>query len=107
MSQDLPRAREYLNRLNIDDTLAKKETLTIREVYRLNRKIDKSERMLLVEHTDGGIKKMAIDLLGCYKHLNKSKEDFRIVQSYLENNTYFIIKHKELNKNINEEFSIK
>ena len=101
-------ARNYLDDLQHPDyELANKDRLTIREVYSLSRKIDKSNRKLYVEHTDGGIKKLAIDLLGLYEKLKGNKEDIHTVKEFIQNNTYFIIKHKEQNKDINERFSIK
>ncbi|CAI8208180.1 MAG: Uncharacterised protein [Formosa sp. Hel1_33_131] len=101
-------ARNYLDDLQHPDyELANKDRLTIREVYSLSRKIDKSNRKLYVEHTDGGIKKLAIDLLELYEKLKGNKEDIHTVKKFIQNNTYFIIKHKEQNKDINERFSIK
>ena len=101
-------AKNYLDNLQHPDyELANKDRLTIREVYSLNRKIDKSNRKLYVEHTDGGIKELAISLLKYYGELKGNKEDINKVKEFIQNNTYFIIKHKELNKDINERFSIK
>ena len=101
-------AKNYLDNLQHPDyELANKDRLTIREVYSLNRKIDKSNRKLYVEHTDGGIKELAISLLKYYGELKGNKEDIHTVKKFIQNNTYFIIKHKELNKDINERFSIK
>jgi hypothetical protein len=80
---------------------------TIREVYSLSRKIEKSKRNLYVEHTDGGIKELAIELLGLYKKLKGNDEDILTVSKFINENTYFIIKHKEQNKDINEKFSMK
>ncbi len=97
-------ARLYINSLNIlEKKIEENDLLTIREVYSLNKKIlDKRERQLYVEHTDGGIKQLAIDLLRFYKELNNTQSDYGEVRKFIENNTFFIIKHKELNKNINE-----
>jgi len=101
-------ARKYLDSLNHPDLIkAKKNLLTIREVYSLSRKIDKSKRKLYVEHTDGGIKELAIKLLGLYKKLKGNDEDILTVSKFINENTYFIIKHKEHNKDINEKFSMK
>ena len=100
-------AKNYLDDLQHPDELANKDRLTIREVYNLSRKIDKSNRKLYVEHTDGGIKELAISLLKYYGELKGNKEDINKVKEFIQNNTYFIIKHKELNKDINERFSIK
>ena len=101
-------ARNYLDDLQHPDyELANKDRLTIREVYSLSRKIDKSNRKLYVEHTDGGIKKLAIDLLELYEKLKGNKEDIHTVKKFIQNNTHFIIKHKEQNKDINERFLIK
>ena len=83
------------------------ESRTIREIYNLSSKIDKSERKLYVEHTDGGIKKLATDLLSLYEELKGNEQDVEMVSTFIKDNTYFITKHKDKNKDINENFSIK
>jgi hypothetical protein len=80
---------------------------TIREVYSLSRKIEKSKRNLYVEHTDGGVEQLAFGLLGLYKKLKGNDEDILTVSEFINESTYFIIKCKEKNKDINEKFSIK
>jgi len=94
-------AKKHLIRLKYET-----EPRTIREVYSLSRKIDKNDRLFYVEHTDGGIKKLAIDLLGMYNNLNGNNEDISIIRNYIENNSFFIIKHKENDKSINEKSRI-
>ena len=76
-------------------------------MYSLSRKIDKSNRKLYVEHTDGGIKKLTVQLLGLYETLKGNEEDVLTVKKFIIDNTYFIIKHKDKNKDINENFSMK
>ena len=80
---------------------------TIREIYSLNSKIDKNNRKLYVEHTDGGVKKLATDLLSLYEELKGNEQDIETVSTFIKDNTYFITKHKDKNKDINENFSIK
>jgi len=94
-------AKKHLIRLKYET-----EPRTIREVYSLSRKIDKNDRLFYVEHTDGGIKKLAIDMLGMYNNLNGNNEDISIIRNYIENNSFFIIKHKENDKSINEKSRI-
>jgi hypothetical protein len=90
-------AKKHLIRLKHET-----EPRTIREVYSLSRKIDKNDRLFYVEHTDGGVKKLAVDLLGMYEKLKGNDEDVLIIKNHIENNTYFIIKHKENDKSLNE-----
>ena len=95
-------SEEYLIDLELDTQLR-----TIREVYSLSRKIDKSNRKLYVEHTDGGVKKLTVQLLGLYEMFKGNEEDVLMVRRFIIDNTYFIIKHKEKNKDINENFLMK
>ncbi len=95
-------AKEYLYDLGFTT-----EPRTIREVYSLNRKIDKANRQLYVEHTDGGVRKLAVELLELFSTFKGNENDISIVRNYIIENTYFIIKHKEKNRDINEKFSIK
>lgn len=95
-------AKEYLYELGFTS-----EPRTIREVYSLNRKIDKANRQLYVEHTDGGVRKLAVELLELFSTFKGNENDISIVRNYIIENTYFIIKHKEKNRDINEKFSIK
>ncbi|GEM_PF-1780423 len=95
-------AKEYLVGLGFET-----EPRTIREVYSLNRKIDKANRQLYVEHTDGGVRKLAVDLLELFGAFKGDRDDISIVRNYIIENTYFIIKHKEKNKDINEKYSLK
>ena len=83
------------------------EPRTIREIYNLSSKIDKSIRKLYVEHTDGGIKKLAKDLLSLYEELKGNEQDVEMVSTFIKDNTYFITKHKDKDTDINENFSIK
>lgn len=95
-------AKKYITDLSFHT-----EPRTIREIYNLSSKIDKNERKLYVEHTDGGIKKIAKDLLSLYEELKGNEQDVEMVSTFIKNNTYFITKHKDKNKDINENFSIK
>ena len=83
------------------------EPRTIREIYNLSSKIEKSARKLYVEHTDGGIKNLAKDLLSLYDELKGNEQDVEMVSTFIKTNTFFITKHKDKNKDINENFSIK
>ncbi|MDA8629072.1 hypothetical protein N9M15_02545 [Bacteroidia bacterium] len=83
------------------------EPRTIREIYNLSSKIEKSARKLDVEHTDGGIKNLAKDLLSLYDELKGNEQDVEMVSTFIKNNTFFITKHKDKNKDINENFTIK
>jgi hypothetical protein len=62
--------------------------------------------VLYVEHTDGGIKKLAIDLLGLYEKLKGNADDILVVKNHIETNTFFITKHKENDKSLNEKSKI-
>jgi len=95
-------AKEYLVGLGFET-----KPRTIREVYILNRKIDKDNRQLYAEHTDGGVRKLTVDLLGLFGTFKGDKDDVSIVRKHIIENTYFIIKHKEKNKDINENYSLK
>jgi hypothetical protein len=50
--------------------------MSIRGVYYLHSKTNKEERKLYVEHTDSGVKKLAVNLLGLYKELSGNEEDY-------------------------------
>jgi len=95
-------AKKHLGYLNY-----KAEPRTIREVYSLSRKIDKNNRLFYVEHTDGGVKKFAIELLNYYNKLQGDSTDFSKVKAFIQQNTYFIIKHKMKDQMINENFEMK
>ena len=95
-------AIKHLNKLNIDPI-----PRSIRGVYYLNSKINKEDRKLYVEHTDGGVKKLAVDLLGLYQELSGNEEDYPRIMEYIKMNTFFIIKHKEIDKGIDENYSLR
>jgi hypothetical protein len=92
-------AIKYLNGLNI----ATDSHISIREVYKLNSTIEKSNRKLYVEHTDGGVKKMAVDLLKLSSSLKNDNDfDTNFILNHIKGNSFFIIKHKEFDSEINE-----
>ena len=95
-------AKKYITDLSFHT-----EPRTIREIYNLSSKIDKNERKLYVEHTDGGIKKIAKGLLSLYEELKGNEQDVEIVSTFIKDNTYFIIKHKEIDKGIDENYSLR
>lgn len=92
-------AIKYLNGLNITTD----SHLSIREVYKLNSTIEKSNRKLYVEHTDGGVKKLAIDLLKLSSLLkNENDFDTNFILNHIKENSFFVIKHKEFDFEIND-----
>jgi len=92
-------ATKYLNGLNINTDFHR----SIREVYKLNSTIEKSNRKLYVEHTDGGIKKLALDLLKLPSSLkNENEFDTDFVLNHIKENSFFIIKHKDFDIDIND-----
>jgi hypothetical protein len=92
-------AVNYLNGLNI----ATDSHLSIREVYKLNSTIEKSNRKLYVEHTDGGVKKLAVDLLKLSSSLkNENDFDSIFILNHIKENSFFVIKHKEFDFEIND-----
>jgi hypothetical protein len=91
-------AIKYLNSLKISTDVNR----SIREVYKLNSTIEKSNRKLYVEHTDGGGKKLASDLLKLSYFLkNENEHDKNLVLNHIKKNSFFIIKHKDFDANIN------
>jgi hypothetical protein len=91
-------AIKYLNSLKISTDVNR----SIREVYKLNSTIEKSNRKLYVEHTDGGVKKLASDLLKLSYFLkNENEHDKNLVLNHIKKNSFFIIKHKDFDANIN------
>ena len=92
-------AIKYLNGLNIRTDFHR----SIREVYKLNSTIEKSNRKLYVEHTDGGVKKLALDLLKLSRSLKNDNEfDTNFILNHIKENSFFIIKHREFDSGINE-----
>ncbi len=92
-------AIKYLNGLNIKTDFHR----SIREVYKLNSTIEKSNRKLYVEHTDGGVKKLALDLLQLSGSLkNDNDYDTEFILNHIKKNSFFIIKHKDFDADINE-----
>jgi len=53
------------------------------------------------------VRKLAVDLLELFGAFKGDRDDISIVRNYIIENTYFIIKHKEKNKDINEKYSLK
>lgn len=91
-------AIKYLNSLKIKTDVNR----SIREVYKLNKTIEKSNRKLHVEHTNGGVKKLALDLLRLSNSLkNENEYDKNLVLNHIKKNSFFIIKHKDFDTNIN------
>jgi hypothetical protein len=97
-------AIKYLNSLKISTDVNR----SIREIYKLNSTIEKSNRKLYVEHTDGGVKKLASDLLKLSYFLkNENEHDKNLVLNHIKKNSFFIIKHKDFDANINHNTNYK
>jgi hypothetical protein len=58
---------------------------------------------LYVEHTDGGVKKLAVDLLKLSSSLkNENEYDTNFILNHIKENSFFVIKHKEFDFEIND-----